>query len=92
MSKTLKPLLLMGILTLGIFVAEKEMVANAQGVKNGTVISIILDPKIAKASMSGRVFLVLSKSEPKGIAPEPRWVDPDPFLSLIHISEPTRPY
>ena len=62
MSKTLKPLLLMSILTLGIFVAEREMVANAQVIKNGTVISIILDPKIAKASMSGRVFLVLSKA------------------------------
>ena len=82
MSKTLKPLLLMGILTLGIFASEREMVANAQGVKNGPVISIVLDPKIAKASMSGRVFLVLSKSEPKGIAPEPRWVDPDPFFGF----------
>ena len=82
MSKTLKPLLLMGILTLGIFASEREMVANAQGVKNGPVISIVLDPKIAKASMSGRVFLVLSKSESKGITPEPRWIEPDPFFGL----------
>jgi len=82
MSKTIKLLLVMGVLTLILFVAENYKSANAQGAKSGPVLSVVLDPKVAKSAMSGRVFLVLSKSEPKGIAPEPRWVEPDPFFGL----------
>ena len=82
MSKTIKLLLIMGVLTLLLIVAEKNKSANAQGAKTGPVLSVILDPKVAKSSMSGRVFLVLSKSESKGITPEPRWIEPDPFFGL----------
>lgn len=72
----------MGALTLGLFVSEKARAANSQSIKTGPAISILLDPKVATSPMSGRVFLVLSKSESKGITPEPRWVDPDPFFGL----------
>ena len=82
MSKTIKLLLIMGVLTLLLIVAEKSKSANAQGAKTGPVLSVVLDPKIAKSAMSGRVFLVLSKSESKGITPEPRWIEPDPFFGL----------
>ena len=82
MSKTIKLLLIMGVLTLLLIVAEKNKSANAQGAKTGPVLSVVLDPKIAKSAMSGRVFLVLSKSESKGITPEPRWIEPDPFFGL----------
>ena len=82
MSKTIKLLLIMGVLTLLLIVAEKNKSANAQGAKTGPVLSVVLDPKVAKSSMSGRVFLVLSKSESKGITPEPRWIEPDPFFGL----------
>lgn len=82
MSKTIKLLLIMGVLTLLLIVAEKNKSANAQGAKTGPVLSVILDPKIAKSAMSGRVFLVLSKSESSGITPEPRWIEPDPFFGL----------
>ncbi len=82
MSKIIKPLLIMGALTLGLFVSEKARAANSQSIKTGPAISILLDPKVATSPMSGRVFLVLSKSESKGITPEPRWVDPDPFFGL----------
>ena len=82
MSKNIKSLLIMGVLSLTLFVTEKDKYANAQGAKTGPVLSVLLDPKVAKSSMSGRVFLVLSKSESKGITPEPRWIDPDPFFGL----------
>ena len=82
MSKTIKLLLIMGVLTLLLIVAEKNKSANAQGAKTGPVLSVILDPKIAKSAMSGRVFLVLSKSESSGITPEPRWIEPDPFFGI----------
>jgi len=82
MSKTIKLLLIMGVLTLLLIVAEKNKSANAQGAKTGPVLSVILDPKIAKSATSGRVFLVLSKSESSGITPEPRWIEPDPFFGL----------
>ena len=82
MSKTIKLLLIMGVLTLLLIVAEKNKSANAQGAKTGPVLSVILDPKVAKSAISGRVFLVLSKSESKGITPEPRWIEPDPFFGL----------
>ena len=82
MSKTIKLLLIMGVLTLLLIVAEKSKSANAQGAKTGPVLSVVLDPKIAKSAMSGRVFLVHSKSESKGITPEPRWIEPDPFFGL----------
>ena len=82
MSKNIKLLLIMGVLTLLLIVAEKNKSANAQGAKTGPVLSVVLDPKIAKSAMSGRVFLVLSKSESKGITPEPRWIEPDPFFGL----------
>ena len=82
MSKTIKLLLIMGVLTLLLIVAEKNKSANAQGAKTGPVLSVVLDPKVAKSAMSGRVFLVLSKSESKGITPEPRWIEPDPFFGL----------
>ena len=72
----------MGVLFLLINADEKNKSANAQGVKTGPALSVLLDPKIAKSSMSGRVFLVLSKSESKGITPEPRWIDPDPFFGI----------
>ena len=82
MSKTIKLLLIMGVLTLLLIVAEKNKSANAQGAKTGPVLSVVLDPKVAKSAISGRVFLVLSKSESKGITPEPRWIEPDPFFGL----------
>ena len=82
MSKNIKSLLIMGVLSLTLFVTEKDKCANAQGAKTGPVLSVVLDPKVAKSLMSGRVFLVLSKSESKGITPEPRWIDPDPFFGL----------
>ena len=59
MSKTIKLLLIMGVLTLLLIVAEKNKSANAQGAKTGPVLSVVLDPKVAKSAMSGRVFLVL---------------------------------
>ena len=71
----------MGVLSLTLFVTEKDKCANAQGAKTGPVLSVVLDPKIAKSSMSGRVFLVLSKSESKGITPEP--------VSYTHLTLPT---
>lgn len=82
MSKNIKLLLIMGVLTLPLIVAENSKSANAQVAKTGPVLSVVLDPKVAKSSMSGRVFLVLSKSESKGITPEPRWIEPDPFFGL----------
>jgi S-formylglutathione hydrolase FrmB len=82
MSKTIKLLLIMSVLSLTLFALENSKSANAQGTKTGPALSVLLDPKIAKSSMSGRVFLVLSKSESKGITPEPRWIEPDPFFGL----------
>ncbi len=82
MSKIAKSLLAIVVLVLVIFPAEYNQKAKAQGTKNGLSLSVILDPKIARSSMSGRMFLVLAKSESKGITPEPRWVDPDPFFGL----------
>lgn len=82
MSKNIKRLLVIGVLSLGIFIVEKVWGANAQGLKTNPTIRIILDPKIANSPQSGRMFLVLSKTESKSIPPEPRWLDPDPFFGL----------
>jgi S-formylglutathione hydrolase FrmB len=82
MSKTIKLLLIMSVLSLTLFALENNKSANAQGAKTFPALSVLLDAKVAKSSMSGRVFLVLSKSESKGITPEPRWIDPDPFFGL----------
>ena len=35
---------------------------------------------------------LLLEPEPDGLVPEPDGLVPEPDLSLIHISEPTRPY
>lgn len=86
MRKIITPLLIMSVLTLGIFLAEKSRGATTQAIKTGPALSILLDPKVATSPMSGRVFLVLAKSESKGITPEPRWVDPDPFFGLDVLS------
>jgi len=86
MRKIITPLLIMSVLTLCIFLAEKSRGATTQAIKTGPALSILLDPKVATSPMSGRVFLVLAKSESKGITPEPRWVDPDPFFGLDVLS------
>ena len=57
MSKTLKPLLLMGILTLGIFASEREMIANAQGAKTGTwLVSSNFSPLKKQWRLSNCIF------------------------------------
>lgn len=82
MNKIRNSMLKTIMLGIAIILIEKGFGVSAQGTKTIPSFSVVLDPGTAKTSISGRIFLVLSKAESKTITPEPRWVDPDPFFGI----------
>ncbi len=78
--KKIQPFRWIVCLTLPLFMMSAPWAVSEEK-KIRPLFTVTLDPTVSKEPVSGRIYLVLSKSQSSTITPEPRWVDPDPFFS-----------